>query len=333
LIIDAFCHIFPYKFIRDFIKVQIPRLLRFAEITFSQSTLQFVDPDFRIKYMDKYGIAIEILSISLPGHGLDRVPEKELMRLTKLANDSLAEIQDKSNGRLFTVAWLPSLEGAYVDELERCIRDLGMKGCMIYSNIGGRPVDSPVFSEFYNKMDRTGLPILLHPIGWQYYPWISEYRVGEAIGWPFDTSIAMCRLVFGGVLERYPNLTIITHHLGGMIPYFSERIRLFYEGVVSEPEVYGIASDYYPVTLKRQPLEYFKRFYADTVIGGNISAFRCALDFFGADHIVFATDYPFGPSKGEVFTESSLSCINESGLSDEDKKKILYENSQKLFKL
>ncbi|MEM4382749.1 MAG: amidohydrolase family protein [Candidatus Caldarchaeum sp.] len=333
MIIDAFCHIFPYRFIRDYVKTFIPRLLRFAEIHVPAITAYFVDPDLRVQYMDKYGITTEILSISLPGHGLDKIPEKDLLKLTKLANDAMAELCEKYPSRLISAAWLPNLEGDFVDELDRCLRDMGMKGCMIYSNIGGRPLDSPSFMEFYNKMSVYDLPILLHPISWTYYPWIHEYRIGESIGWPFDTSVAMSRLVFGGVLDKFPRLKIITHHLGAMIPYFSERIRLFYDSVFSEPEVYGNTSDYYPIQLKKHPIEYFKSFYADTVIGGNVSALRCAIDFFGIDHIVFATDYPFGPLKGELFTKCALNIVEESGLTSENKEKTLYKNSQQIFKL
>lgn len=143
----------------------------------------------------------------------------------------------------------------------------------------------------------------------------------------------MCRLVFGGVLDKFPNLKIVTHHLGGMIPHFSERIRLFYDGVLSEPDVYGEASDYFPVPLKKHPIEYFKSFYADTVIGGNTAAIKCALDFFGVDHVVFATDYPFGPRKGDLFTESSIHSVRALELNGEDKDKIFFKNTQSIFKL
>jgi predicted TIM-barrel fold metal-dependent hydrolase len=125
-------------------------------------------------------------------------------------------------------------------------------------------------------------------------------------------------------MEAYPDLRIIPHHMAAMVPHNSGRIKGFYE-----------ARDLYPgtnlVSLPRDPLEYFKRFYGDTMLCGTVHAFECGYKFFGAEHIVMATDYPFGPQQGEIWVKETLDLIDSIGLSRAEKDLILSGNLMRLI--
>ena len=141
----------------------------------------------------------------------------------------------------------------------------------------------------YEKMAAYNLPILLHPrrtnttADYEGEP-TSKYLVYTNFGWPYESSLAMARLAFGGPLEKFPTLKIVTHHAGGMIPYFHKRVQLSWD--FNEMRM-GYRHD--GQTLTRSPLDYYRMFYCDTAIQGNTPALMCAYEFFGADHMVFAT--------------------------------------------
>lgn len=140
----------------------------------------------------------------------------------------------------------------------------------------------------------------------------------------------MAPMVFSGLLERLLKLRIITHHCGGMIPYFSGRAETLWAQLGSRS-----ADGSEQGALKRlskTPIEYFKMFYGDTVLGGSASALRCGLDFFGPDKIVFASDCPFDPEGGPMFIREGLRSIEELGLADDDKRKIYLGNALGLLR-
>lgn len=327
-----FCHMIPRETISAYVKTRLPQRIRFLQVTVPPEGSHLVDEKARLKYMDKFGIDVEVLAFSQVGELWQTLSEGEKLRFTKIVNDSMAAVANRNPGRLVASAVLPVLGGEAVDELVRAIEELGLKGCMIYSNVGGKPLDSPEFLPFFQKMAKYDLPIFIHPTNWKYYDWVFDYQLLQIFGWPFDTSLAMGRLVFGGIMEKFPNLKVIAHHLGGMIPSQGERIAGFYEEAKENPE---LLAHYFPNSrsLKKSPLEYFKRFYGDTAVEGSVSALRCGCEFFGTDRVVFATDYPFGPQNGESYTRAALECIRKSGLSKEDQEKILEKNARRLLRI
>jgi aminocarboxymuconate-semialdehyde decarboxylase len=153
----------------------------------------------------------------------------------------------------------------------------------------------------------------------------SRFEMWWCFGWPYDTSVAMVRMVFAGLLDRYPGLKIITHHLGGMIPYYDGRIGpgLQVLGSRTSDEDY---SNILP-SLKRPHLDYLHDFYGDTALfGGGIQAVRCGLEFFGSDHVVFATDTPLGPIAPTIET------IKRLDISESDRRKIFCGNAERLLR-
>ncbi len=173
------------------------------------------------------------------------------------------------------------------------------------------------------------LPIWLHPArtaAMTDYPAEakSRYEMWWCFGWPYDTSVAMSRLVFAGLFDRHPGIKIVTHHCGGMIPYFDGRVGpgLDVLGARTSGEDYSEVL----TSLKRPHLEYFKEFYGDTAMFGGKYGIPCGLAFFGADHIVFATDTPLGP------IAPTIAVIEGLDIDDEARRKIYVGNAERLVK-
>jgi aminocarboxymuconate-semialdehyde decarboxylase len=146
----------------------------------------------------------------------------------------------------------------------------------------------------------------------------SDYGLWWSIGWPYETAAALARLVYSGHMERYPGLRIIAHHGGGMVPHFSARLAM--------GPGYRQVKDFLP----RPPLDYFRRFYADTALFGAPHAVRCVLEFFGPGHVLFGTDMPLGPANT---VEATMADIDAAGLAGEDLAAVYAGNAVRLLKL
>jgi uncharacterized protein len=200
----------------------------------------------------------------------------------------------------------------------------------IFTHIAGRPLDEKEFEPIFATMAELDLPIWLHPARTASMPDYpkeqkSRFEMWWCFGWPYDTSVAMVRMVFCGLFDRYPRLKIITHHLGGMIPYYDGRVGAGLEVLGSRTS----DEDYSKIlpSLKRPHLDYMHDFYGDTALfGGGIHAVRCGLEFFGAEHVVFATDTPLGP------IAPTIDVIKRLDIADADRRKIFAGNAERLLK-
>ncbi len=204
-------------------------------------------------------------------------------------------------------------------------------GFRIFTNVAGRPLDDLAFEPVFATMAELDLPVWLHPARTASMPDYpaeqkSRFEMWWCFGWPYDTSVAMVRLVLSGLLDRHPRLKIITHHLGGMIPYYDGRIGPGLQVLGSRT----LDEDYSSIlpSLKRPHLDYLHDFYGDTALfGGGIQALRCGLEFFGSDHVVFATDTPLGP------IAPTIEAIKRLDIEDADRRKIFAGNAEKLLNL
>jgi aminocarboxymuconate-semialdehyde decarboxylase len=224
---------------------------------------------------------------------------------------------------------LTDIEGS-VQESRRAVRDLGACGVQIFTNVAGHPLDEPRLEPVFAAFAELDVPIWLHPArtaGMPDYPAEPKSRLEMwwCFGWPYDTSVAMTRLVFSGLFDRYPNLNIITHHLGGMIPYYDGRVGPGLEVLGSRTS----DEDYSQIlpSLKRPHMDYLREFYADTALFGGVHGLKCGLEFFGTDRVVFATDTPHGP------IAPTIAAIERLELPAEERRKIMSENAAKLLKL
>ncbi len=282
------------------------------------------DVSVRLGIIDKYQGLKQVLSISGPPLEMIATPN-DAAELAKLANEEMAELVAKYPNRFIAcVACLPMNDiDAALSETERAIEMLNMKGVEIFTPCDGKPLDSPEFMPLYEMLTKYDLPIWLHPIRGRETPDYkgeshSKYGIFSAIGWPYETTIAMARLVLSGVLEKYPSLKVITHHCGGMVPYFAGR------------QTYRELN----VSLSRPPVEYMRMFYGDTALMGNVSALMCGYAFFGAKHIVFGSDMPENTTVDkEQKIAHVIDSVEHMDIPETDKYQIFEGNARALLHL
>ncbi len=327
--IDIYTHIFPDRFFQKMTKIA-PNLGNIGQRL--RSITKLFDLDARFKEMDDYGDYRQI--ISLPNPPIEDIANPDVgLQLARIANDAMAELCHKHPQRFpaFTAALcMTDVEGS-VREARRAIKEMGARGVLIYTDVAGEPLDLPKFAPIFAAVAELDAAIWLHPArtaamtDYKSEP-KSRYEIWWCLGWPYDTSVAMIRLAFCGLFDRHPKLKIITHHLGGMIPFYDGRVGpgLKVLGARTSDEDY---SKVLP-SLKRPHMDYMRDYYADTAMfGGGAHALRCGLEFFGADHVVFATDAPLGP------IGPTLKAIEQLQLAPDGREKLFRGNAEKLLNM
>lgn len=287
---------------------------------------------------EKFPDVVQVLTLSQPSPEMLGGPEQS-PEFARIANDGMAQICQRWPEQFpaFVAALPMNNVPAALKEMDRAINELGARGVQVVTSVNGRPLDDPEFFPIFEAMaTRHDLPVWMHP----FRPGTvndykdeerSKYEVWQVLGWPFETSVAMSRMVFSGMLEKLPGLRVITHHCGGMLPYFAGRAETLWAQLGSR-SADGSEAEVLK-RLSKPPIEYFKMFYGDTVLGGSASALRCGLDFFGVDHVVFASDCPFDPEGGPMFIREGIRSIESLGLSQEDNDKLYFGNALKLMRL
>ena len=329
--IDIFNHIFPRTFFDRYIRTgtvgkDIGK--RVAHIPVA------VDLDARFRVMDEFGDFRQVITLPTPPLEAFAGPEVS-PDLARVANDGLAELVAKHPDRFIAFAASLPLNNpdACLGETIRAIDQLGARGVMLYTNAAGRPLDGPEFAPLFAEMARRDLPIWLHPIRDASFPDYqaetrSQYEIWWTFGWPYETSAAMARLVFSGVLDRHPSLKIITHHMGGMIPYFEGRVGYGWDQLgkrTSDYDYSGLLQ-----SMKKRPVDYFHEFYADTALFGATAATECGLRFFGVDRVLFATDMPFDPVPG-LYARETIRIIDGLDITSDERDRIYRRNAERLL--
>jgi aminocarboxymuconate-semialdehyde decarboxylase len=291
--------------------------------------------DVRLKILDAFPDYAQILSYPMPP--VELIAEGETIEeYTRIINDGLAELIGKHKDRFpgFVAQVSLATPDAGVREAERAINQLGALGVQIYTNVRGKPIDRPEFEPFFAAMNKLGKPIWMHPARGANHPdYLDEkkslYEIWWTFGWSYETAAAMARLVFSKTLDKYPNLKIIVHHFGGIVPMLEGRIGPGWDqlGARTSDEDYGALRQ----SLKKRPLNYFKEdFFADTATFGSHAATLCGLGFFPMDKILFASDCPFDPEKGPGYIRETLKILESLDLSKADRDKIYYKNLENL---
>ena len=336
--IDIFPHIFPKAFFDTMVDV-IPNK---AAVRRWLNIPVLYDLDARLKLMEEFGPDYQqILTLSMPAIEYMAPPDKS-PDLARLANDGMAEIVAKHPKRFpaFAASLPMNNVKAALAEIERAIEKLDARGIQIMTNVNGRPLDDPEFAPIFQKLHDYDLPIWMHPTRPQKfadYPVEtgSKFDIWWCFGWPYETSAAMARMVFSGFFDRWPNLKIITHHLGAMVPFLEARVDLGFEQLGSregaQPEYEQIIAD-----MKKKghrPVDYFRMFFGDTAINGSKAGTRCGIEFFGTDHVLFGTDCPFDPQGGPLFIRDIIKVLDTLELDETDRRKIYEMNARRLLKL
>ena len=331
--IDVFSHVLPPRYL-EARNARAGTRLATQYGKYFRANPGLTDLDVRFRSMDKFPDVMHLLTIA--GPNVESVLDpKDAVECARIANDEMAELVALHPDRFAgACACLPMNDvDAALAEADRAIRELRFRGVEIFTDIAGKPVDSPEFLPLCEKMAAYNLPILLHPrrtnttadfVGEP----TSKYLVYTNFGWPYESSVAMARLAFGGPLERFPTLKIVTHHAGGMIPYFHKRVQLSWD--FNEMRM-GYRHDGQALT--KSPLDYYRMFYCDTAIQGNTPALMCAFEFFGADHMLFATDTPYDNQLGERVTRETIAGIEAMAIPEESRRKIFADNARRIFRL
>ena len=335
MIIDIFPHIIPPKY-KEALVSKLPATSgdsissKFLHRLATVPSLSDLDSRFRI--MDKHQDYVQVLTLSLPAIETVLEPE-DAAELARIANDEMAELVMKYPDRFVAaVAALPMNDiDAALRELDRAVGELELKGILLYTSINGKPLDSTEFMPIYEKMARHDLPIWLHPIGQRPGPDYptekeSKYYISSLFGREYETSVAMARLVFGGVLEKYPGLKIIAHHFGGMISYLEKRI----DGLYDFHET--VLGRKWARNLTKRPIEYYRMICCDTAYA-SAAGLTCVCSFFGVDHVLFGTDMPYDSEMGNKKIRESIGTIRQMDIPESDKTRIFEENAQRLLRL
>ena len=295
------------------------------------------DLDERFRVMDMFDEYAQVLSLASPP--IEALGDGEVaMDLAKAANDGMADLVDRHPDRFpGFVASLPmgQPDGLLV-EAQRALGALGACGVQVFTHVGGKPLTAPEYLPLFDLMAQADRPIWIHPArGADFSDYSTEdgskFEIWWTFGWPYETSAAMARIVFAGLFDAHPGLKIITHHMGGMVPYFEGRVGPGWDqlGSRTSDEDYTVVLD----RLEKRPLDYFKMFYADTATFGAYPATECGLSFFGVDKVLFASDSPFDPEKGAMYIRETIKIIDRLDIDAPARDKLYRANAVELLDL
>lgn len=270
------------------------------------------DLAFRDGVLNKVGVTRQVLTFTTPGTHVES-PERAAA-LARIVNDAFAHIMAHGD-RYAALATLPLNDPrASVTEFERAAR-LGFKGVMVFSNVNGTPLSDERFWPLYERAAGSKAIIYIHPTHPVGVEAMMDYWLMPLVGFTFDTTLAAAKLVFSGVVERFPGIRWVLAHLGGAIPYLAERLdRGFYAFRECRQHI------------SRPPSTYLKDFYYDTV-NFDAKALQLAIDFAGTGHLLAGSDYPH--QIGSL--ERMLASVGELNLPAAARASILGGNAQKLL--
>ncbi len=330
--IDVFNHFMPLA-VLDQLRQRVPGHMALGAFP-KLPTLW--DVDARLRLLDDFDDMQQVLSLANPPIEVLGSPEVT-PELARIANDGLADLCARHPDRFPTfVASMPmnNVE-ACLEETARAIDTLGARGIQMFTHVLGKPLSAREFRPLFAEMARRDLPIWVHPIrGPQHADYAtetaSENEIWFTFGWPYETTACMTRLIYSGLFDEYPSLKIITHHMGGMIPYFAGKITLGFEQIFEEDGRNPVADK---SGLQRAPIDYYHMLYADTALNGNLDATRCGHAFFGSGHSLFASDAPFDSEQGRALMRETLKAIDGLALPPAERTAILSGNAKRLMRL
>jgi predicted TIM-barrel fold metal-dependent hydrolase len=329
--IDIFCHWAPPDYGAAALQAA-GRPLRMLERALAMPVM--TDLDARRRLMDRFPGYRQVPCLVSPPLEALAGPEGAA-ELACRANDGMAAMAARHPDRFpgFFASLALNHPEAMLAEARRAVTELGACGVQIFTNMNGAASDTPAFMDLFALMAELDRPLLLHPsLGMDTPDYAGEpyskYELWWALGWPYETSKAMYRLVFAGVFDRWPELKIITHHGGGLIPMVEGRIGAGLEayGSRTPPELREKEN----TPLRGEPLAAFRKFYTDTATFGSAAAVACALEFFGPERLLFATDMPFGPEQGAAHIAGALRAVNELAISPKQRDHVLHQNWERI---
>jgi aminocarboxymuconate-semialdehyde decarboxylase len=266
--------------------------------------------------MDAQGTAVQAMSLTGPmAHWGD---EEVSHKLSRAWNDGASAAHVQYPTRLFGLLTLPMLfPDRAIDELNRASRLPGIKGVYMGTNINQRDLDDPLFEPIFAHIEALDLPVFLHPLQVVGGPRTASFNLSNILSFPFDTAIAACHLIFGGVLDRHPKLKFTLPHGGGVLLMLMGRID---HGATVRPEIQKLR-------LPQPPSKYLQRFTFDTVVHSK-SVMEFVISEVGAERIMIGSDYCL-----DMGYDQPVHVLDEVNMTSAQRKLILGDNAARLLKL
>jgi len=330
--LDVFTHFMPKPFLDrlgDLIPGH-PVLTAFPRI----ETLWNLEA--RLRLLDETDGLQQVLSLANPPIELLAPPDKS-PDVARMANDGLAEVCGRHPDRFPAfIASLPMNNvAATLVEIDRAV-GMGARGIQVFTNVAGEPLSAEKFRPIFRRMAQHDLPVWVHPARTAQFADYASEKTSEneiwfSFGWPFETTACMTRLIYAGIFDELPDLKIISHHMGGMIPYFAGKIDLGFRQIFfGTPERNPAAED---AGLKQHPRKYYEMLYADTALNGEVAPTRCGHAFFKTPHCLFATDAPFCSEQGRGLIANTIAAVDALEIPAAERELIFSGNARRLMRL
>jgi len=276
---------------------------------------KYHDPETRIADMDAMGIDVQLVALT-PFQYFYWADSELAPRLAATQNERLAEFVATHPTRFVGVGTLPMGHPALAVAEATRVADLGFPAVQIGADVGGVDLDDPGLDPIWRAVEELGLVVILHPAGFTEARRLTEYYLVNVIGMPLSTTVAVTRMILGGVFERFPRLKMLLVHGGGYLAFYPARTDHAFR---HRPELRA--------HIDRLPSEYLSNLYFDIAVF-EPRLVELLVERFGVDHVLLGTDYPF-----DMGLTDPLAFLAETGLDAADQKTIAGGNAVKLFAL
>jgi aminocarboxymuconate-semialdehyde decarboxylase len=278
-----------------------------------------------LRLHDECGLDLTVISNS--GHFLKKFARNESLSFIRASNEYLASLRDRHKDKIIALAVaIPAGEDEHLKELDRAVRQDDLRGVLINSSHRGAYPDDAPSRPFFQLATQLDIPVFMHPpsVGFGEER-MREFRLASSVGRPFDSCLALARLIVNGVFEEFPKLKFVASHLGGGICEVIGRMDYAYE-LRDDPVILGPYGP--PLYITRKPSDYLRTIYFDTVCY-HAPALECAIKTVGADRLIFGTDSPMLIA----LKQRGLDLVRQLDLGTADKEKILSGTANALLKL
>ena len=267
----------------------------------------------RIMDMDELGVDQQLVSCHVAEYCYWASPE-DGARMARIGNDAIAEFVARKPDRFIGMGTVPLQDTqAAVKEMDRAACELGFRAIAINTHVDGMELGDDKLLPFWARAEQLGIPVYIHPAGFK-HPRFTKHHMWNSVGQPIEEAIAMSNLIYEGILDRFPKLTLGIAHGGGFLPYYAGRVdRNFRYRPHLTPKI------------SKEPSQYMRRFFYDTVVY-NVDMLEFLARKVGTDRIVLGSDYPVGE-------ENMVAFVKGAKLSSEEKKMILGGNAARLLGL
>jgi uncharacterized protein len=330
--IDAHTHFAPLRFL-EFAEKAEGHAFPLTPLYRSKPAL--TDIQTRLEVLDRHGIDINVL-VPVPWIEAFRkvfADPKLASEAARIMNDELATVIARHPKRFRGVAILPVIDpDAMVAELHRAVTQLGFVGAYVAVGPTAKRLDHPDYEHLYRALVDHDVTLWLHPSRPPIVPDYSDEKLSQyyewlLVGWPYDTTSAMFRIVFAGVFDRYPTIRIVTHHHGAFVPLLEARLT----NALPAVEPIGLPM---PTKISKPYIDHFRNFYCDTAASGYApKVIELAVDFFSSERVLFGSDAPFDVQDGRIFISEALRTIDAMAVPPEVRTAILATNAKRILKI